>query len=141
IDRVRELSANVARRLRRERMTSAATITHGAGIAGLDPSACAQAIAEGALLGLYRFDRHKKPDEDNADLTSLTIVEHERSRFEELQAAAERGTIMAEAANFARDLSNEPSNVLTPTEFAARAQAMAGEYGLGCRILDRAEGE
>src|SRR5439155_5386927 len=65
----------------------------------------------------------------------------ERSRVEELQAAAERGTIMAEAANFARDLSNEPSNVLTPTEFAARAQAMAGEYGLGCRILDRAECE
>src|SRR5207248_7822618 len=138
---VRELSANVARRLRGERIASAATITHGAGIAGLDPTACAQAIAEGAVLGLYRFDRHKKPDEDSGELTSLTIVEHERSRVDELRSAAERGAIVAEAVNFARDLSNEPSNVLTPTEFAARAQAMAGECDLGCRILDRAECE
>src|SRR5437868_4774120 len=54
IDRVRELSANVARRLRGERMASAATIAHGGGIAGLDAAAGAQAIAEGAVLGLYR---------------------------------------------------------------------------------------
>ena len=39
--------------------------------------------------------------------------------------------ILAEAANFARDLANEPANVLTPTEFAARAETMAREHGPG----------
>ena len=141
VDRVRDLSANVARRLRSERIERAATITHGAGIAGLDPAACAQAIAEGAVLGLYRFDRHKKADDDARELQALTIVEHERGRVDALRAAAGRGVIVAEAANFARDLSNEPSNVLTPTEFAVRAEAMAREQGLGCRILDRDECE
>jgi leucyl aminopeptidase len=59
----------------------------------------------------------------------------------------ERGVELAEAANFARDLANEPSNVLTPTEFAERARAWAAEAsaeggsaaggGLACEVYDR----
>ncbi len=48
----------------------------------------------------------------------------------------ERGRIIAEAQNFARDLANEPSNRLTPRMLADRAAAMAKEAGLGCDILD-----
>ena len=137
VDRVRELSASVAKFLRGKRIARFATITHGAGIAGLDPEACAQAIAEGAVLGLYRFDRHKKADEDAFDVESLTIVEHDNAKVAALQRAAERGSIVAEAACFARDLANEPANVLTPTELASRAEAMAREHGLGCHVYDR----
>ena len=46
--------------MRGKRIARFATIAHGAGIGGLDPDACAQALAEGAALGLYRFDKHKK---------------------------------------------------------------------------------
>jgi leucyl aminopeptidase len=137
VDRVRDLSANVSRFLRGKRVARYATITHGAGIAGLDAEACAQAIAEGAVLGLYRFDRHKKPDDDATDIAAITIVEHDGSRIAALSGAVERGVIMGEAANFARDLANEPSNVLTPTEFAARAERMATEHGLGFTLWDR----
>ena len=41
---------------------------------------------------------------------------------------------MAEATNFCRDLANEPSNYLTPTEMADQAQAMADKTGLECEI-------
>src|SRR3989304_5180408 len=64
VDKVRGLSADLARYLRRQRVQHAAVITHGAGIAGLDPEACAQAIAEGPLLGLYRLLRHRKEEEE-----------------------------------------------------------------------------
>jgi leucyl aminopeptidase len=141
IDRVRDLSAAVAKYLRSRRIERFATITHGAGIAGLDAEACGQAIAEGATLGLYRFDRHKKADEEATEIASLTIVERDAAKLAGLQRTAERGAIVAEAANFARDLSNEPSNVLTPTELASRAEAMAREHGLGCHIYDRAWAE
>ena len=137
VDRVRDLSAAIAKHLRSRRIERFATITHGAGIAGLDAEACAQAIAEGATLGLYRFDRHKKPEEDATELQSLTIVERDAAKVPALKRAAERGAIVAEAANFARDLANEPSNVLTPTELASRAEATAREHGLGCHIYDR----
>ena len=137
VDRARELSANVARYLRGRRVTSAATIAHGGGIGGLDAAACAQAVVEGTALGLYRFDRHKKADDDTAELERLTIVEHDNAKVAALEAAAERGLALADAANFARDLSNEPANVLTPSEFAARAEAMASAAGLGFTVHDR----
>jgi leucyl aminopeptidase len=137
LDKVRNLSAAVARSLRRSRCATIATITHGAGIAGLEPAACAQAVAEGTLLGLYQFKRHKKPPEDETEVQELALVEFDQSRLEALRRGAERGVVLAEAANFARDLANEPSNVLTPTELAARAQAWAQDAGLECQVFDR----
>ena len=137
VDKVRDLSASIARYMRGRRVADYATITHGAGIAGLDAEACAEAVADGTLLGLYRFDRHKKPNDDAFEVQTLTIVEHNAGKVARLQAAAERGVILGESVEFARDLANEPGNVLTPTEFAARAEAMAASYGLGVRILNR----
>ncbi|MEX1254011.1 MAG: leucyl aminopeptidase [Dehalococcoidia bacterium] len=138
LDKVRDISASTARFLRRHRCGTAATITHGAGIAGLDPEACAQAVAEGAVLGLYTFRRHKKPPEDEKELRELAIVEFDESRIDTLRRGVARGLVLAGAANFARDLANEPSNVLTPTEMAERARALAEETGLECEVHDRA---
>ncbi|HUY79570.1 MAG TPA: M17 family peptidase N-terminal domain-containing protein, partial [Ktedonobacterales bacterium] len=45
-------------------------------------------------------------------LTTITIIG--RGREQAIRAAVERGRILAESANFARDLGNEPPNVLTP---------------------------
>jgi leucyl aminopeptidase len=138
VDRVRDLSANVARSLRGKRISSAATIAHGAGIGGLDANACAQAIAEGTVLGLYRFEAHKKRGDDDAGgFDALTIVEHDAKRAGPMSEAAARGRIVAEAANWARELANEPGNVLTPTEFSTRAEKMARERGLGFHSYDR----
>ena len=97
---------------------------------GLAPDVCAQAIVEGVMLGLYRFLVHKKEPEDNREVREFTLVEGNASRVDAVRQGAERGAIIAEAVNFARDLGNEPGNVLTPTEFAARAEAMAQETGL-----------
>ncbi len=135
--RVRDLSATITRYLRGRRIASAATIAHGAGIGGLDPAACAQALVEGAILGAYRFNRHKKAEDDSAEFDALSIVEHDTARLAAMKDAAGRGRIVAEAANWSRDLSNEPGNVLTPTEFATRAEAMARERGLGFHVYDR----
>ncbi len=144
VDKVRNLSAEAARRLRAARVESFATITHGAGIAGLDPQACAQAIAEGTLLGLYRFRQHKSAsgtEDDAGEVKEAIIVEHDASKTDVLQAGADTGVVMAEAANFARDLANEPANVLTPTEFAHRAQSLAAAVGLEGEILARPQME
>ena len=52
----RPLAPTLARFLRGKRIAEAATIAHGAGIGRpRRRSAAAQAIAEGTLLGLYRF--------------------------------------------------------------------------------------
>lgn len=134
VDKVRDLSANLARYLRRQRLRNVATIAHGAGIAGLDPEACAAAIAEGTILGLYRFLRHKKADEDSTDLESLAIVERDAAKVDAMQRAVERGRILAEAANICRDMANEPGNYMTPTDMANKAEELARDAGIECEV-------
>ncbi|MGD9895314.1 MAG: leucyl aminopeptidase [Dehalococcoidia bacterium] len=136
LDTVRSLAANVARALRKAGAKRAATIVHGAGIAGLDPEACAQAIAEGTVMGLYRFTKYKKSDGEQ-DPDEVVLVEHDPSKIDALQRGVSRGLILAEAVNFCRDMANEPSNQFTPSEMAARARQAADEAGLECQVLDR----
>jgi leucyl aminopeptidase len=47
-----------------------------------------------------------------------------------------RGRTIAESANIARGLANEPANVLTPREFAARVVEVERAAGLNVEVLD-----
>ena len=140
---VRNLSAEVARACRKPGVKHVATIAHGAGVGGLDPDECAGAVAEGAILGAYRFLRYKaEPEEDDrAELERLTIVERDDGKAAGMAEAARRGAVLAEATNLARDLANEPANALSPTELAARAEAVAREGGLEFEAMEREEME
>src|SRR5438309_3820680 len=105
---------------------------------GVSKAASDQAQTEGALLGLYSFRKYQQTS-DNVNgqgVTKITFIADETSKAE-VEAAVQRGNAMAEATNFARDLVNEPPNVLTPTELSNRASAMARQFGLECEILDR----
>ncbi len=144
-DTIRSVSASVARKLRSLKLPTAATIVHGAGIGGLDPADCAEAIAEGSLLGLYRFDRYKSSsdsngsgdsDSTNGSLETLEILELEASKIADLESGVSRGRAYADAACMARDLVNEPPNVLTPSELASRAQDASSDSGLDFEVLE-----
>ena len=140
---VRNLSAAVARASRKPGVEHVATIAHGAGIGGLDPDDCAQALTEGALLGAYRFLRYKteQEDDDRTEIARLSIVEHDGGKVAGMAAAAERGRVLAEATNLARDLANEPANNLNPTDLAARAADVAAAPNLELEVMEEAEME
>jgi leucyl aminopeptidase len=94
------------------------------------------AVVEGALLGLWRPDYLKTDKEEkNKPVTSITIA----TQIEDpsLHAALEKGRIVAEAANFTRDIAVEPPNLLTPMALADRARRMAEACGLSFEVLDR----
>jgi len=137
LDRVRDLTASALRYLRRLGASSVASIVHGAGVGGMEPRQCAQAMAEGAVMGLYRFLRHKKPDEEQREIEQLTLVEVDRKKTPALRQGVATGRILAEAANRARDMANEPANLFTPSVMAEQAQAIAAEVGLECEVLER----
>jgi leucyl aminopeptidase len=138
-DRIRGVAAEFCRALRRLNCHRIATILHGAGTGGLEPQASAQAITEGALLGLYTFHRYKKPEYE--DISELTLVASEQGLIPRLEAAIFKATAVAEAVNLARDMANEPANYMTPSRMAEAAQGIADEYGLHCKLLDRADME
>ena len=141
LDVVRDVTGTALRRCRAAGASTVATIVHGAGIAGLDAEACAQAIAEGAVMGLYRFDRLKKPDKDQKRIESVTLVERDESKLDTLKRGVQRGRVLGEAVNHARDMANEPANLFTPSVMAERAQALAKDAGLECQVLEQAEME
>jgi len=102
--------------------------------------AAGQALAEGAVLGAYRFDEYKTRDEDDGDTgpESLALFA-EGSAARATRAGARTGAALARAQNLARDLSNQPANSLTPDALARRASQMAREAGLRCRVLGPSE--
>ena len=141
VSAVRKVSAEAARFLRRHGFSRSATIVHGAGIGGIAPDAAAQALTEGALLGLYRFHRHKSKEDDDKELDELRIVEFDSAKVQVLEHGITRGRILAEATNLCRDLANESSNYMTPTQLAEEAEQVARRYSLEFRAYDRAEME
>ena len=136
----RGVSSEALRYLRRRGICQAVTVAHGAGIGGLSPDEAGQAIAEGSLLGTYRFDRyHTNGDDNDGDFDELTIAELDESRAESIRQGVARGQAMAEATMIARNMVNEPANVMTPTSMAEIARCVAEEHGLGFETLDNAE--
>ena len=108
-----------------------------AGPEAQDPSALAAAAVEGAILASYRFDRYKSKkggDEDSPKLLEeLTVVGDDG-----LGEAVEAARVAAEAENFARELQDLPSNVVTPSYLAGRARAIADEHAsVTCEVLGR----
>ena len=137
LDAVRAVAAESCRRLRRAGVASVATIAHGVGAGGLDAAASGQAIAEGALLGVYRFDKYKSDNGDGQSIAELSVVEVDASNVEALKAGVSRGAVIAEAVNLCRDMANEPANFMTPTRMSEYALEVAQESGLELEVLER----
>ncbi len=98
----------------------------------------AQTAVEGAILGDFEPDQLKTdPKKAEKRLESFTVCG--ASGGSVLSSAAERGRIVGEAQNFARELENEPANHLTPLVLAERAKTMAAEFGLDCEVMDEAQ--
>ncbi len=138
---VRESSGAAIKQAAKLGAVNVATIVHGGGIGGLDVTAAAQAVVEASMLALYQYDapRSKKDDDDLGSVETLTLVEFDRSKIEGIRAGAQAGQIIAESVYLARTLSNQPSNVATPTAIAAAAQRASAEAGLTCELLDEAQ--
>ena len=136
-DVARRVSSEAVRFLRRRGITEAVTIAHGAGAGGLSPEEAGRAIAEGSLLGLYRFDRyHTNGDDSDGEVTDLTIAERDEGRAQGIRDGVATGTAMAEATLIARDMVNEPANSMTPTAMSEVARRVAEEHGMGFEVLD-----
>ena len=137
LDTVRRITAESCRRLRRIGVEDAATIAHGAGIGGLETAPAGQAIAEGAILGAYRFDKYKSSTEDRRELKHLSIIESDASKTKELEAGVAEGIVIAEAVNLCRDMVSEPANFMTPSRMAETALDVAREAGMELEVFDR----
>jgi leucyl aminopeptidase len=136
--RVRHAAAAAARAARRSGARSVATIVHGAGIGGLEARRAAQFTVDGTYHGLWRFggyktgDRHERPS-----VTQLILAEFAADKIPAIEAGARDGQIIAESANWGRQIGMMPGNKLTAATLAEMAAQMASEVGLECECHDR----
>ncbi len=100
-----------------------------------------QAEVEGVLLGLYTFRmyKHSEQTSNGKDVSQIAVLTESSTDTASIERAIEEGQALAEATNFARNLVNEPPNVLTPTELANRAVSMAKQFGLEYEVFDKAK--
>jgi leucyl aminopeptidase len=90
-------------------------------------------IAFGLALRAYDFDTHKTGEKKVPGPVTVAVTNPEA-----VARAAAPMAAVAEGVFFTRDLVNEPANVLTTHDFAARLAAMQ-ELGLHVEILEEPE--
>ena len=100
-------------------------------------NALAARLAMGARLRSYTFNAYRTKDRDEHEPTLKTIRVGTAN-----PSAAERTfaafNAVADGVSFARDLVNEPPNMLSPAEFAARAKSLT-KLGVRVRVLGESE--
>src|SRR4051812_1615798 len=114
-------------------------------VAGGREPALVQILAEGVILGTYKFGRyltgedHKRPMALKQfgvflDPKGKKLAAAQAKAF---AAAVTRGTQIAQAVNHARDLINEPAAAVTPIALASDAQAIAKKHkSITVSVLD-----
>src|SRR3954462_11546784 len=129
-----QLRVAASRAVKLARAAGARSLAIGGAFEG---EAQVQALAEGASLGAYVFDRYRKEKKPlkGSRLELLTKEKPPRALVE----AAQLGSEIAGAVCAARDLVNEPAGRITPRALAAEARKMAAAHGLQCQVLGRAQ--
>ncbi len=120
-----------------EARKAGAIIAKGLGASGVTVLAGAMAraadVAFGLVLRSYDFSTYK-----TGGATERGMVRFQVDKPEKVAAQAAPMAAVAEGVLFTRDLVNEPANVLTTSDFAARLAAMR-ELGLEVEILEEPE--
>jgi len=118
-----------------ERVDGLATSLHTA-LADVSAELAAQAVAEGLLLGSYRFSSYQT-DPRPFELVDVTL--HASDDTDAVRRGVEVAVITAGAASLARDLVNTPPQDKRPPALADRAVAEVAELPITARVLDEQE--
>jgi len=125
-------------RLEKSKEVSLSVVLDGISGAKLSAGEAAARVAFGVKLRSYRFDKYKtkkKDDEPAVSLKSLIVMTRAAVAARKDYATLSK---IADGMFLARDLVNEPPNILFPGEFAKRASALS-KLGLKVEVLGEAQ--
>lgn len=99
-----------------------------------------QAISEGALLSNYKCTKFKSKKGEGADKEpefepkEFSIVSTDTKGVE---AAVNRGSILAGAQNYVRDINENPANIVTPQKLAEFAKDLSKNPNISCTVYEK----
>jgi leucyl aminopeptidase len=133
-DGLRALGGRVGRETNRPNMGRVALVVPAG--AGMNPEKSASLLAEGAVLGAYKFDRYQTAARKAKTGSPLRIVYVRKVKsITNLRAELKQAVQVAESQILARDLSNEPPNSIYPESLARECRRMARSVGLRCHVM------
>jgi leucyl aminopeptidase len=104
-----------------------------------DAPAALRAVAEGALLGGYRFAGYKtRPQPTRRPVVEEVAVHVPDAADPAARAEVARAEVVTRAVRLTRDWVNTPGNELRPPRFAELVAEAAHAVGLGVEVLDEA---
>jgi leucyl aminopeptidase len=90
---------------------------------------------EGLLLGDYKFTKYKSDNKTkDIEVDILGLSKEEVKGAKELY---EESSLLSEATILARELVNEPANVLTPKTLGKETKTLGEKYGFEVEVFDR----
>lgn len=137
VDSVRRAVATAVQKARDLNCSNVATTIPGTGRGGLSIDVAARAVAEGAVMGLYRYTGQKSNSGDNKTVKVLDVIAGEDADLDAVSKAMFVGETFANGSRLARELANLPPNICTPAYLAESAQEIATTYGLSINVLER----
>ncbi|MCA9927140.1 MAG: leucyl aminopeptidase [Anaerolineales bacterium] len=137
LEGVRQAAAHGIKHAQQLNAKHVVTIVHGAGIAGLEVEAAAQATTEGSLLATYKYDAPLKEKEAGNQVKTLTIVEFDEDKVKKIKRGVETAVSISAGVTIARDLVNMPPNVATPRKLARVAAQIAEDHNLELTVGGR----
>ncbi len=97
-----------------------------------------RAVAEGLVLGAYRFTRYFTGDrKPKAELERVNVCKADGRPSASEKQAIDTGMAVGRAVGIARDAVNEPANVVTPEALAKIAWTVAKRGRLKITVLDK----
>jgi len=113
-------------------LAEAGPLSVAVSLGGVEPEE-AQAVAEGALLGGYRYRPISSSPEPAGGAGALTVVHQPRGRLTDVVTGAEA---VARAVLTAREWVNIPANVLYPASFADEVRQLVAGSRVSVEVLD-----
>ena len=93
-------------------------------------------IGYGSILATYKFDKYKSKKSKTNFSKTIKLVSNKNSQS--LSKKFNHNKSIAEGVFLARDLVNEPSNILNPEDYAKRIKGLS-KYGLKVEVLNEAK--
>ncbi|HYI21830.1 MAG TPA: leucyl aminopeptidase [Candidatus Limnocylindrales bacterium] len=100
----------------------------------LDRTEAVQSAVEGVIYSMWRPETYRTSEDERQlpPIEEVLIVAGDAAD----EDAISRGTFVGDAVNWARNLSNEPANLMTPTRVAEEAAALASGAGLDIEVVE-----
>lgn len=141
LEKIRRAAAGAAKRARSYKIRSLAIemIDYAAvkDILQCSYAETVQALAEGASLSLYTFDKYiSKKEKKTKKIISLIIFDDDRRRIADGIRGVEYASVLCDATFLARDLENAPANEIYPETLARFARRSARTYRYTATVFD-----